>query len=145
MNKKIHSVIYWDASSILSALFKDSHSEQALEWSQKEGVHLISALAYAEVCAVITRLKRENLLADVLIMAAFEAMERGPWRRLNIWPEWEKIKGLSLKWPLRGADLWHLATAKTLQKQLPELILFTFDNRLRAAAKEEKLIGLNYR
>lgn len=141
MNKKIHSVIYWDSSSILSALFKNSSSEEALEWSRKEGVHLISAMAYAEVCAVISRVKRERLLANVLIDAAFEALEGGPWRRLNIWPDWKKIKSLSLKWPLKGADLWHLATAKTLQEQVPELIVFTFDDRLRIAAEGENLVS----
>jgi predicted nucleic acid-binding protein len=141
MNKKIHSIVYWDSSSILSALFKDSYSEEALEWSRKEGVHLISAMAYAEVCAVISRIKREGLLANVLIDAAFEALEGGPWRHLNIWPDWKKIKSLSLKWPLKGADLWHLATAKTLQEQIPELIVLTFDNRLRAAAEGENLVS----
>lgn len=139
MNREIHSVIYWDASAILSALFKDCRSEEALEWSQKEGVHLISTLSYAEVCAVIARLKKERLLADVLVEAAFEALERGPWRHLNIWPEWEGIKKLSLKWYLRGADLWHLAVAKMILKQIPELVLLTFDKRLKIAAEKEHL------
>ena len=141
MNKKIPIVIYWDSSSVLSALFKDSYSQEALEWSRKEGVHLISTLAYTEVCAVISRIKRERLLADVLIDAAFEAFERGPWRHLNIWPDWKKIIALSLKWPLKGANLWHLAAAKTLQKQIPELIMSPFDSRLRVAAEGENLIS----
>ena len=139
MNSDTQFAIYWDSSSILSALFKDSHSEDALEWSKKKGAHLISTLAYTEVCAVISRIQRERLLADILINAAFEALESGPWRHLNIWPDWERLKGLSSKWPLRGADLWHLAAAKTLQKQLPELILLSFDERLRTAAEGENI------
>ncbi|MFQ6052367.1 MAG: type II toxin-antitoxin system VapC family toxin [Candidatus Hydrothermarchaeota archaeon] len=139
MKEPLPIVVYWDSSSILSALFKDSHSEEALNWSRKEGVHLLSTLSYAEVCAVISRIRRERLLADVLIDAAFEALETGPWRRLNVWPEWDEFKVLSLKWPLRGADLWHLATVKTLQKQIPELLLLTFDSRLGTAAEGEKL------
>ena len=67
MNREVQSVVYWDASAILSALFKGSRSEEALEWSQKEGAHLISTLSYAEVCAVIARLKKEKILADVLV------------------------------------------------------------------------------
>jgi hypothetical protein len=31
-----------------------------------------------------------------------------------------------------------LASAKTLQKQIPELIFFTFDSKLKVAAKGEK-------
>jgi hypothetical protein len=34
------------------------------------------------------------------------------------------------KWPLRGADLWHPATAKNLLNELPELVLLTFDSSL---------------
>lgn len=143
MKNDTQSVVYWDASAILSALFKDARSEEAIEWSRKKGVHLISTLAYAEVCAVITRLKRERILADVLVKAAFEALEHGPWRHLNILPEWDEIKILSLKWSLRGADLWHLAVAKTLHKQIPELELLSFDKRLRSAAEKEHLLTKN--
>jgi len=31
--------------------------------------------------------------------------------RIYTWPEWEIVRALSAKWPLRGADLWHLAAA----------------------------------
>jgi predicted nucleic acid-binding protein len=53
------------------------------------------------------------------------------------------IKALSQKWSLRGADLWHLAVGKTLQNQIPELELLTFDKRLRIAAKKEHLLTKN--
>jgi hypothetical protein len=48
---------------------------------------------------------------------------------------------LARSWPLRGADLWHLAAAKALQTELPELRLLSFDSRLTAAAHGE---GLGY-
>ncbi|MDL1957863.1 MAG: hypothetical protein LWX01_00180 [Deltaproteobacteria bacterium] len=51
----------------------------------------------------------------------------------------EIIQPLSEKWSLRDADLWHLAAAKSLQEQLPELLLFTFDLQLKAAAEGEKM------
>ena len=132
-------VIYWDASAILSVLFTDSHSASARTMAQKEGVHLVSTLAYAEVCAVIARFQRERVLADVLVQAAFEVLTDGPWRRLTAWPDWKVVRLLSDKWPLRGADLWHLATAKSLQSQLPELSLLTYDGRLQTAVQEEGL------
>lgn len=132
-------VVYWDASAVLSALFKDAHSDEAISWSRREGVHLISSLSYSEVNAVISRIGRERLLADVLINAAYEALEEGPWRQLYLIPDWDRFKSLANKWPLRGADLWHLAAAKTLQKRIPELYLLTFDNRLMVAAMGEDL------
>lgn len=134
-------VVYWDASAILSALFKDRHSDQAQSWAYQDGIHLMSSLAYAETCAVISRMGRERLLANVLIEAALEVLEEGPWRRLALWPEWGLIHPLSKKWRLRGADLWHLATARSLRKQLPELFLLTFDARLQDAARGEGMFG----
>lgn len=141
MQNKISTVIYWDASAIISTLFKDEHSEEAINWSRREGVHLISSLSYSEVFAVMSRIMRERILADVLITAAYESLEEGPWRHLYLIPDWDKFKALSQKWPLRGADLWHLAVAKTLQKRIPELYLLTFDNRLMIAAMGEGLQG----
>ena len=133
-------VIYWDASAILSALFKDSHSHIATLWVEKDAVHFLTTLAYAEVCAVISRMQKENILTDLLIKAGFEILDQGPWRRLAITPEWDITRHLSEKRFLRGADLWHLAAAKSLQKEFPELKMLTFDSRLKAAASEEDLI-----
>jgi len=133
------SIIYWDASAILSILFQDAHSEEARRWANQKDVHLISTLAYAEVYAVIHRIRRERILADVLIKAACEALKEGPWRHLNMSPTWQSMRFLSSKYALSGADLWHLATAKTLHKQVPELTLLTFDNKLRVAAQMVKL------
>jgi len=107
--------------------------------TDQKGVHLISSLGYSESCAVLARIKREGALSDILVKAAFEVLEAGPWRRLNISPVWEDCHRLSAKWPLRGADLWHLAAAKRIQKELPELSLLTFDERLKKAAEGEGL------
>ncbi len=52
---------------------------------------------------------------------------------------WDSSAILSAKWPLRGADLWHLANATTLRKEFPELTFLTFDQRLEKVAKGEQL------
>jgi predicted nucleic acid-binding protein len=127
-------VLYWDASAILSSLFRDAYSDEAIGWSRRDGVHLMPSLAYAETCAVITRLEREQLAPRVLIASARDALAHGPWRRLTLLPDWETMRELATAWPLRGADLWHLATAVTLRWELPTLALLTFDARMSAAA-----------
>ena len=132
-------VIYWDASAVLSTLFEDRHSQEAQRWARKDEVHLLSTLAYSETCAVIARIHKEGVLAEVLIEAANEVLEEGPWRHLNLYPDWTTVQPLSAKWRLRGADLWHLATAKRLQRQIPELCLLTFDARLQEAAQGEDM------
>ena len=140
MKDRIQAVLYWDSSAVLSALFKDTHSPEAIEWSQKPGIHLISSLVYAEVYAVLSRFKRERRLADILIDAAYEAFETGPWRKLNIHPDVKSMKALASQGWLRGADLWHLSAALTLKSQLPELLMLTFDQKLRSAAQAEGLL-----
>ena len=133
-------LIYWDSSAILSALFSDTHSSTAKKWADETGLHFISTLAYAEVSAVIARMKRERVLGDTLVNAAFETLDQGPWRRIYTWPEWEIVRALSAKGPLRGADLWHLAAATTLRKEFHEITFLTFDQRLKKAAAGEALL-----
>jgi hypothetical protein len=84
-------------------------------------------------------MERERVLAKVFVAAAREALEGAPWRRLNAVPDWKLVQSLSSKWPLRGADLWHLAVAKSLQAELPELAFMSSDVRLVAAARGEGL------
>ena len=142
MNKgKSQVVIYWDASAILSTLIKDIYSEEAQEWARQKGTHLFSSLAYAEVIAVISRMQRERVMSVVFVEAAIEALENGPWRRLYYGPTWNLMIELSQRWSLRGADLWHLSTAKSICEQLPEVKILTFDKRLKVAAQGEG-IGL---
>ena len=125
MKKPKPVAIYWDPTSVLSALFKDSNSEKALQISKKEGVHFLSSLCYAEVCSVLSEIREGKELKEVLIDVAFETLSVGPWRRLNIWPEWNMLISLS----------------KKLQKQIPELTLLTYDGELRAAAEGEGLLS----
>lgn len=130
---KSAQVIYWDSSAILSALFTDTNSETAKRWADQKGVHFLSTLAYAEVSAVIARMKREHLLAETLVKATFEVLDNGPWRKIHTYPEWKIVRNLAGKRLLRGADLWHLATVATLRREFPELTLLTFDKRLKKA------------
>ncbi len=136
-------VVYWDASAILSVLFKDRHSIIAHRCLNVDGVHLLSTLAYSETCAVVARMKRERILSDILIQAALTELNGGYWRQITTIPHWEIIQPLSVKWSLRGADLWHLSAAKTLQSELPEIVLLTFDTRLKKAAVGEGLFDSN--
>jgi predicted nucleic acid-binding protein len=130
------TALYWDSSAILSVLFSDEHSERARVQALRDGVHLLSSLAWAEVMAVICRLERERAVAPALAETAREALAGGPWRRITSSPDWQALREFAARWPLRGADLWHLALADYLRTELPELVLLTYDRRLAAAARE---------
>jgi len=133
------SVIYWDSSAVLSTLMQDSHSDHAMLYAGTNAVHLLSSLALAEVYAVLNRIKREREMAEILVNASMETLDSGPWRKLRINPDVGELRKLASKWPLRGADLWHLATAKTVQRELPELFLLTFDKLLYHASVGENI------
>jgi predicted nucleic acid-binding protein len=84
-------------------------------------------------------MQRERLLSKTLSQAAFEVLDNGPWRRISTWPNWSIIRTLSGKFPLWGTDLWHLATAKSMHGEFPELYMLSFDKRLKKAAESEGL------
>ncbi len=133
-------VIYWDSSAILSVLIAGMHSAKATATAQRSGTHLLSTLGYAETFAVVARFERDGSLPTVLADAAREVVLNGPWRKLALQPDWKSIEGLASRCPVRGADLWHLATAETLRRELPELKMITFDARLGVASQR---IGLD--
>jgi predicted nucleic acid-binding protein len=120
-------------------LFSDEHSAEASRRARSAGTHLMSSLAWSETLAVIARIERERFLGATLVEASRDMLNDGPWRQINVTPTWSIVEGLARTWPLRGADLWHLAAAKTLHAELPELTIVTFDERLAAAARSEGL------
>lgn len=128
-------MLYWDASAVLSALIADIHSAKATAAAQADGTHLLSTLAFAETLAIVARLEREGSLPGALAEQARDRVLNGPWRRLSLQPDWKNMEILAARWPVRGADLWHLAAADTLRRELPELKLVTFDVRLAGAAR----------
>lgn len=134
-----YSVIYWDSTALLSYLFRDENSDRVMEKARQKGVHLLTSLAIAEVYTVISRIQREEMLSEIMIDSLFELMMTGPWSRLNIVPDSRAMKELATRWPLKGSGLWHLATAKTLQREFPELMILTFDRELARASRGEKL------
>ena len=131
--------LYWDTSALLSVVWRDAHSAAAMRHAAANGVHLVSSLAWVELHAVLARIQREGAASAVLVDAAREAVASGPWRHLSAIPRRDVALELAEKWPLRGADLWHLALVKTLQTDLGPLKLITFDARLSAAAEGEAL------
>ena len=133
-------VLYWDASALLSALVQDTHSRVAARWAARDGLHLVSTLGWAETTAVLHRLTAEGHFTKVLVNSALESLAEGPWRLILRGPERHDIESLAGKHALRGADLWHLAQARSLLVELPALRVLTFDRRLREAAGLEGLL-----
>jgi len=140
MSHEENAVVYWDTSAILSLFFWDDHTDKARAYIRNDYTfHLLSTLSWCEAVAVISRLQREHILEQAQAERTIDAILEGPWKFLNINPKPSIARRLARKWSLHGADLWHLATAKTLQMELPEIFLLTFDKRLNTAARGERL------
>ena len=134
-----YAVIYWDASALLSYLFRDELSDVILEQARKKGVHLVTSVTLAEVYSAIGRIYREELLPSSLIDSLFALLDAVPFSRLNVTPKSEALRDIAYRWQLKGSVLWHLATAKTLQEEFPELMLLTLDEELAEASSEEQI------
>ena len=132
-------VVYWDTSTLLSALFNEERSDEARRLASSTGLHLLSSLAWAELHAALARAIREQHFPAVLVDATETAVGSGPWRHVRAVPAPNLSRAIARRWPLRGADLWHLALAKTLQTELPEIAFATFDKKLAEAAAGEGL------
>jgi predicted nucleic acid-binding protein len=128
-------ILYWDASALLSVLVEDSHSADVRTRLAEEGPHLLSSLTFAEVCAAVARLEREGEITDADRRTALRSLRARPWSALHLEPDPSLVAVLAVCHPLRGASLWHLATAATLARELPDLTLVTFDLRLAEAAR----------
>lgn len=142
MNDYPFDIFYWDASAVLSTLLNDEHSREARSLVQREALHLGSSLTWAEVHAVLSRVKQEGLLAPMLVDSSLATLDAGPWRWLTISPDFGITREMAKHHVLRGADLWHLTVTKSLLQEFPNLRVVTFDQRLARATVEEGLNSL---
>lgn len=133
--------VYWDASAVISSLLDDAHTSDALAWLHKDCAHLMSSLAYAETCSILSRLFRDKAVTEKKMDVALESISSAPWLRLKMSPGWDEISEAARRWNLRGAALWHLAMALTLRRRgRSDLKMLTFDDRLRRAANDAGFI-----
>lgn len=131
-------VVYWDGSAVLSALVRCASSERALAVLRQPAVHLLSTLAWTETSAELGRLTREGALTEDERRRAREMLARGPWRLTYAYPE-RRFLDDPAEDTLGAAARWHLATARTLARQLPELRVLSFRARLREAARGRRI------
>lgn len=129
--------LYWDASAVFSLIFPDKHSSAAKAYAAQSIAHLTSSLAFAEVHAALERAQRNQVHSAAILAAGLKRLEEGSWEHVRAAPSRAILRELAPKFALNGADLWHLALAKTLNAERPRLRLLSFDARLAAAAAAE--------
>jgi len=124
---------------VLSSLVREGHSQETLRRLGAPGHHLIASLALVETHAVLSRMRRDNLLVEDELLQLRANLAAGPWEKVTAVPDAELVPALADRHRLRGADLWHLSLAVSLSRDLPELRILTWDAQLRTAATAEGL------
>ena len=131
-------VVYWDGAAVTAALLRRPDSERALAVLREPVVHLVPTLAWVEALAEAARLVRDGALTREQRNAVTHALERGPWRLTYACPRRSVLEDV-VAGPYDAATRWHLATAQTLSRRLPELRVLALDAPLRALAETHKL------
>ena len=136
-------ILYVDTSALVKRYFREPYSDEVLSRWQSAVQIVTSAVAYAETMASIYRKKREADLADALTRDLIGLFRRD-WEsfiRVDVTSELNQyLDELVEKYPLRGFDAIHLASAKVVCERLAEDFVFAcFDDRLARAARSEHL------
>ena len=136
-------ILYLDTSALVKRYFYEPYSEDVIsKWKSATQI-VTSFVAYAETMASMYRKKRNSGLAEPVIRKTADAFHQD-WQSfirvevndtLN-----EYIDRVVEKYPLRGFDAIHLASAIVIHERLPEDFVFAcFDDRLAGAAQLEGL------
>ena len=134
-------ILYLDTSALVKRYFKEPYTDEVISKWMGASEIISSSVAYAEALASFYRKKREAQLQDNLFGKIVDLF-RTEWKsfiRVEVSDELnEYIDRAVGKYPLRGFDAIHLASAMTTRERLSEDFLFVcFDQRLNHSAQTE--------
>jgi predicted nucleic acid-binding protein len=136
-------ILYLDTSALVKLYFREPASNDILLRWQSAAQIVTSSVAYAETLASIYRKNREGSLGNSLVRKVIDSFQRD-WSsliRVEVTDELNPYIDQAVeRYPLRGFDLVHLASAMVIRERLPEDFVFAcFDERLARAARSEGL------
>ena len=134
-------MIYLDTSALIKRYVWESGSEKVRHVFRGNSVIGTSKIAYPEVYAAFTRRMREGHLVPIRYKQVCQLFER-EWSAYLIVEVHDEVLRLSRdlikKYPLRGFDALHLASAKFIGQHLETPITFGgADQRLLESAEAE--------
>lgn len=134
-------ILYCDTSALIKRYVEEDRSDEVDDlW--KEAVEVAtSAVAFAEGTAAFCRKFREGIFSKAEYIQTITEFKNEYLRLIlvPITPELNQIiEELLLKYPLRGFDAIHLASALLINRDTHLVTIFAcFDHALNKAAKEE--------
>ena len=129
------SIAYVDTSALVAVAFDEPGGSQISQRLESFSRLLSSNLLEAELRAAFVR-ERQEFDAEVLSRIEWIL----PDRPLTI----EMVRGLEAGY-LRGADLWHIATALYVAPQATEISFITLDGQQGEVASAPRISGRNRR
>lgn len=134
-------MIYLDTSALIKRYIWESGSEQIRQVFRDNVLIITSKIAYAKIYAAFTRRMREGHLTRVRYrqISRFFELEWPAYLIVEVHDEVLHLsRDLIKKYPLRGFDALHLASANSLRQHLKTSITFGgADQRLLESAKAE--------
>lgn len=136
-------ILYLDTSALVKRYFYEPYSDDVISRWKSATQIVTSFVAYAETMASMYRKKRESALADTLIRKIVDSFHHD-WESFIRVEVNDKLNGyidrVVEKYPLRGFDAIHLASAIVIHERLSEDFVFAcFDERLTGVAQLEGL------
>jgi predicted nucleic acid-binding protein len=133
---------YPDSSALVKRYLAESDSDQFTDVWELPQTHSISVVGYAEVMAAFGRRRREGTVPEETYRILTSSFKED-WQSLNVLAISahlnDIVERLTYRYPLRGFDSIHLASAIELRNILGEEVEFvSADDRLRLAAREEQ-------
>ena len=136
-------MIYLDTSALVRRFVAEAGSDRVGRLIVEETSVATAKIAYAEIYSGLTRKWREEALSrsDYELACRQFEMDWEAYIRVDLHDEILSIaRDLIQRYPLRGFDALHLASAVYLEKALAEPISFVAaDKRLLEAAHQESL------
>ena len=136
-------ILYLDTSALLKRYFKEPHSNELVSKWKKAAQIVTSSVAYAETTAALYRKKREAGLSNKVFNKLFNLfhLDWETFIRVEVNDNLnETIHKVVAKYPLRGFDAIHLASAIITHERINDTFLFAcFDQKLIDVAQMEGL------
>ena len=140
-------MIYFDSSALVKRYLKEKGTDVVLSLTTREEFVATSKLAYPELLSTFMRKNREGELREEPLKSILNRLE-ADWLEFFIIEIHDEllplVKSLIRKYPLKGADSIHLASALWLENMTKTEVMFiASDKSLLDAATKENLKILN--
>lgn len=137
-------ILYLDTSALVKRYVEEDGSERIDSLWEEATEVVTSTVAFAEGVSAFCRKLREGVISETdcfQTIAEFKS-EYSRFALVPITLELNRIvEALLLKYPLRGFDTIHLASALLIRREVNFDVTFAcFDATLNRAAKEEELV-----